>query len=339
MKIGLIDVDARRTRKYRKSYPNLALAKIAAWHRAQGDDVSWYDDAPYIAWDRVYMSKIFSFTPDYPYVVNAKEIVRGGTGYDVGAVLPREVDDMQPDLSIYPDVREDVSFGFLTRGCPNKCKWCVVPRKEGGIIPYWDVDRVANGRAKLILMDNNILASGDYGKRQLRKIIERGYRVDFNQGLDARLVTDEWADLLAKVKWIDRMIRFGCDTRHQIEDCQRAADMLKERGFRGRVFLYCILGTSDFAESYDRVNYWREQYMLYKETKGMEGTSAVVHAQPYIRIGEEGRDIPQWEKDMAHWTNKRNIWVATDFGEFTPRKGFKCKEYFNIFNYINYNRV
>ena len=76
---------------------------------------------------------------------------------------PQEIDDMQPDLSIYPNLPTDTSYGFLTRGCPNKCAWCVVPRKEGAIRPYWDIDRVANRRKKVVLMDNNnILAAGDY---------------------------------------------------------------------------------------------------------------------------------------------------------------------------------
>ena len=77
-------------------------------------------------------------------------------GYSLTSELPKEIDDMQPDYSIYPNLRLDTSFGFLTRGCPNKCSWCVVPRKEGEIHPYWDIDRVANGRKKIVLMDNNI---------------------------------------------------------------------------------------------------------------------------------------------------------------------------------------
>ena len=97
---------------------------------------------------------------------------------------------MQPDYSIYPNIPSDTAYGFLTRGCPNKCPWCVVPRKEGKIRPYMDVDEIAiDGRTNLVLMDNNILAAGDYAVSQMEKIISRGYRVDFNQALDARLVT------------------------------------------------------------------------------------------------------------------------------------------------------
>ena len=100
-------------------------------------------------------------------------------------------------------------------------------------------------------MDNNILAAGDYAVRQLEKIIERGYRVDFNQALDARLVTDEYARLLARIKWIDRRIRFGCDTKGQIQECERAIALINSYGYRGEYFLYTMIGgKSDFKESF-----------------------------------------------------------------------------------------
>ena len=127
-------------------YPNLALSKIAAYHRCIGDTVEWYDPLFCDGYDKVYMYKVFSFSSDYEYHVRAKEIVKGGTGYDIHSQLPVEIDNMQPDFSIYENVPTDTSYGFLTRGCPNKCFWCVVPRKEGAIRPYWDVDKVANGR-------------------------------------------------------------------------------------------------------------------------------------------------------------------------------------------------
>ncbi|MGN1216734.1 MAG: radical SAM protein, partial [Phocaeicola sp.] len=105
-----------------------------------------------------------------------------------------------PDYSIYPSIGKKTAYGFITRGCPNKCKWCIVPEKEGNVKPYMDVEDIAfDGRTNLILMDNNILAS-DYGIKQIEKIVDRKYRVDFNQGLDARLVTDGIADLISKVR-------------------------------------------------------------------------------------------------------------------------------------------
>ena len=156
MKVGLVDIDGKG-----KGFPNLALMKLSSWHKSQGDIVEWADPM-FGDYDRVYMSKIFSFSEDNRDVWRC-EVIRGGTGYDLYKELPFDVERSDPDYSIYPALDRKVAYGFLTRGCPNKCPWCVVPKKEGNIRPYRDVEEIAiNGRTNLILMDNNILAS-DYG--------------------------------------------------------------------------------------------------------------------------------------------------------------------------------
>jgi hypothetical protein len=203
----------------------------------------------------------------------------------------------------------------------------VVPRKEGKIVPYMDCDEIAiEGRTKLVLMDNNILAAGDYAKAQLRKIIDRGYRVDFNQALDARLVTDEYAQLLAKVKWLDgNRIRFGCDTHAQIAQCERAMEMIISYGFHGEFFLYTML-YDNMQECYDRICHWWRR--LQDARKNKTGNCVYAYAQPYRDPGNPHRPIPQWQKDMAGWVNKKAHFVAHSFEEFMPRKGFRCAEYF-----------
>ena len=306
MNVALLAVDS--------NYPNLALMKVSAWHKSQGDTVEWYN--PFDTYDRLYMAKVFSFTPDYGFVIaNVRgEVVRGGTGYDIRSSLPGDMDRLQPDYSLYPAVDSRTSYGFLTRGCPNRCRWCVVPQKEGGIRPYMDVDDITlhGERPYAVLMDNNVLAC-DYGLSQLEKIAERGYHVDFNQGLDARLVTLDVARLLARVKWIKR-IRFGCDTTAQIVECERAMQLVRQAGYKGEFFLYCIL--IDFAESYHRLNYWRKyKYVL-------------PHAQPYRDLNNPHQRIPQWQKDMAHWADRKELYRSCDFKDFSPRKGFFCREYF-----------
>lgn len=136
--IGLIDVDKTR-------FPNLALGKITAYHRSLGDNVEWANPM-FGNYDRVYASKVFVFTPDFTDLYDC-EIVRGGTGYDIHSVLPDYIDRLQPDYSIYPNIDNKTAYGFLTRGCPNKCPWCCVPIKEGAIRPYMDVDEISGGDA------------------------------------------------------------------------------------------------------------------------------------------------------------------------------------------------
>lgn len=112
---------------------------------------------------------------------------------------------MFPDYSLYPDC--DYAIGYITRGCPNNCRWCIVPHKEGAVRPYrtWE-QLVRPDSNKLVLMDNNIL-SLDYGVEQLKSLIDSGYSIDLNQGLDARLVTDSIAAILANLKWIKFIAR------------------------------------------------------------------------------------------------------------------------------------
>lgn len=201
--IGLIAVDSHL-------YPNLPLGKIAAYHKSLGDSVEWANPM-FGNYDKVFMSKIFTFTPDCMDAYDCP-VERGGTGYDLHKDLPPEIDRLQPDYSIFPFVDDKTAYGFLTRGCPNKCSFCVVPKKEGGIRPYMDIDEITQGgrRPKVHLMDNNSLAC-DYGIEQLVKIVDKGYRVDYNQAIDSRLITPDVAELLAQVHWLEP-IKFGCDS-------------------------------------------------------------------------------------------------------------------------------
>jgi len=315
MKIGLLDIDCHASKKKWGAtiYPNLALCKISAWHKAQGDEVEWA--IPFVHYDILYRSKIFNFSQDDFTVYYCDKEVRGGTGYDIESKLPQEIDDMQPDFSIYPNVPKDTSYGFLTRGCPNKCKWCVVPRKEGAIVPYWDVDRVANGKKKIVLMDNNILAAGEYGMDQLRKIIDRGYRVDFNQALDARLVNDENAKLLAQIKWLDNnRIRFGCDTHGQIKECERAMSLINSNGFTGQYFLYTMLN-DDFDECYSRVMYWWNKEQM-RRAGEIDARPTYPYAQPFR--DPYGKNAPPlWQIKMARWCNHRAIFTTIKFDEYS----------------------
>lgn len=194
MLIGLHD--AERDHMRGKTFPNFALMKIAAYHKARGDTVGWWNAINNPLYGAVYSSKVFDFTPESPYL--PENTIKGGTGYGLYAELPPEIDGLFPDYSIYPEC--DYAVGYITRGCPNRCKWCVVPDKEGDIRPYADWRRVVRpDTKKLVLMDNNILAS-DYGIEQLAELAGTDYRIDLNQGMDARLVNDCRVDRLKELK-------------------------------------------------------------------------------------------------------------------------------------------
>ena len=120
MNIGLIDVDGHH-------FPNLALMRLSAWHKRRGDTVEWWNGFSH--YDRVYKSKVFTFTPDHDTVINADEIITGGTGYKDYSWLPPEVEAAPPDYSIYPQYKRAV--GFLTRGCPNPLPLVHRPPERG----------------------------------------------------------------------------------------------------------------------------------------------------------------------------------------------------------------
>lgn len=155
MRIALIDVDGH-------NFPNLPLMKLSAWHKQNGDQVEWYD--PLTAWlnppDMVYMSKVFTFTPDYPHPVCAGEIIKGGTGYEYpsgGKPLPEEIEHIYPDYSLYPELCRDTAYGFLTRGCPRGCDFCIVKEKEGQKShKVADLSEFWNGQKNIILLDPNM---------------------------------------------------------------------------------------------------------------------------------------------------------------------------------------
>lgn len=212
MRIGLIDVDGH-------NFPNLPLMKLSAWHKANGDTVEWYEPLFHSMgepFDKVYMSKVFSFTSDYQYYVNAKEIQKGGSGYCISLVDGREVFDKSKDIellseieTIYPDYSiyfdkipevKNTAYGFLTRGCPRGCNFCHVKDKEGRCsYKVADLDTFWRGQKNIVLLDPNINACKDW-KELFQQLIDSKAWIDFSQGLDIRMMTEEKAEMLKRMK-------------------------------------------------------------------------------------------------------------------------------------------
>lgn len=304
MRIAIHDADAEHIKH--KTFPNYALMKISAWHKAQGDTVEWWN--PLDTYDKVYSSKIFDFTPENEYL--PADTIKGGTGYDVTAKLPQEIGDMFPDYSIYPEC--DYAIGFITRGCIRNCPWCVVPKKEGKIAPYrtWK-QLVRSDTNKLVLMDNNILAC-EHGVEQLRSLIGSGIQIDLNQGMDARLVDERIADILASLKWI-KHIRFSCDTVAQIEPIQKTARLLQERGVKiSRLFIY-LLVTKNIADAEQRVYALRDLggLTIYAQAEQNSSKGIVPNAE---------------QREFANRYIYGGSFRSETWGEYCERKKLKFEE-------------
>lgn len=193
MRIGLIDVDSH-------NFPNLALMKISAWHKAQGDEVEWC--IPIDRYDVVYQSKVFddTYSPDIDWYPQADKIIKGGTGYGLDNKLPDEIEHIYPDYSIYPELTKDTAFGFLTRGCPRHCGFCIVGDKEGlRSVKVADLSEFWRGQKHIELLDPNLLACRDR-MNLLDQLIESRAIVNFNQGLDIRLTNEEVAQKLSQIR-------------------------------------------------------------------------------------------------------------------------------------------
>lgn len=272
MKIGLIDVDWH-------NFPNLPLMKLSAYHKSIGDSVEWYEPMFSGHMDKVYMSKVFTFTPDYEYCIDADEIIKGGTGYsypDGVEALADEIEHIYPDYSIYYEklpVVKDTAYGFLTRGCPRGCDFCIVGKKEGRCsVKVADLSEFWNGQKNIVLLDPNMFACRDW-KVLSQQLIDSGAWVDFSQGCDIRIMTDEKAEYLKQIKI--KQIHFALD-RYEDKDIivpkfKRFSELTGWKYWKMTVYCLCNFNTT-FEQDLERIYTLRDlgyspYVMLYEKEK------------------------------------------------------------------------
>lgn len=304
MRIGLIDVDSH-------NYPNLPLMKLSAWHKQQGDEVMWYEPLFHSygePLDKVYMSKVFSFSPDYEYCINAKEVVKGGSGYCISLKDGKEVFDKSKDIElpyeiehIYPDYSlyniTDTAYGFLTRGCPRGCHFCHVACKEGlKSHKVADLSEFWRGQKNIVLCDPNILACKD-SNDLLQQLIDSKAWIDINQGLDIRLMTEDRARLIKQMKI--KELHFAWDRYEDKDIVVPKFKMFKEvTGIDIRkliVFVLCGFDTT-IEQDLERIYTLRDLgYWAY----------VMLYDKEHIPKGHKLRK-------MARWVNNRFIFAKCE---------------------------
>lgn len=289
MKIGLIDVDGH-------NFPSLPLMKLSAWHKQQGDSVDWYSALFSGHMDRVYMSKVFTTSPDYEYDVRADEIVKGGTGYyypDGGSELPEAVEHIYPDYGLYPGLTKDTAYGFLTRGCPRGCSFCIVADKEGAKShKVADLSEFWTDQKNIKLLDPNLLACRGH-QDLLRQLIESKALVDFTQGLDARLLTEENTELIRQVRV--KTVHFAWD---RLSDGKYIIPKLKmfqeQTGWKHWKMIVYVLTNYDSTHEEDL-----ERIYTLKD----------IGYDPYVMIYEkEKTEQGHITRRLQRWVNNRIIW-------------------------------
>ena len=249
MRIGVIDCDKKNAKHI---FPNLALMKLSAWHKAQGDTVEWYE--PFTGkYDKVYVSKVFSFSDDYSEPIWADEIVYGGSGFAISMVDGREVYDKSKDTPLPYDVEhafpdyslygiDDTAYGFITKGCPRGCSFCHVQAMQGcKAHKIADLSEFWNGQKNIVLLDPNISACPDWHD-VFQQLIDSKACIDFSQGLDIRLMTDEKIEMLKQIK--TKSVHFAWDRYEDKDIILPKLKRFKEITNWGRrkIIVYCLVG-------------------------------------------------------------------------------------------------
>ena len=311
MNIGLYDVDSH-------NFPNLALMKISAWHKAMGDNVEFV--LPKRHYDKIYVSKVFGdeYSQMSNFCLQADEIVYGGTGFaitiengkevyhkDRDPNLPYEIEHIYPDYSLYPALTKGKAYGFLTRGCCNNCDFCIVSKKEGMCSKkVADLSEFWRGQKEIVLLDANILACKERIEL-LHQLADSKAKVDFTQGLDARFTTEEVAIALNSVR--KSTVHFAFDF------------MKNEKAI--------VKGLNTYAK-YNKVSANDSVYILTNfNTTTEEDLYRVRMVQqagfmPDIRIYRK-HTAPRVTRDLQRWANNRILYKTCDFMDYVPRKDGK----------------
>lgn len=295
MKIGLIDVDGH-------NFPNLCLMKISTYHTQKGDTTEWWNG--FMHYDRIYMSKVFTteYSADSLDPCNTDEIVKGGTGYNLENMLPGKIENMCPDYNLYPQYSE--AHGFLTRGCPRDCPFCIVAKKEGLVShQVSDLGGFYRGQKTIKLLDPNLLACKEH-EFLLHQLANSKAQIDFTQGLDVRLTNPDNIKLLNRIK--TKSIHFAWDNPN--EDLTNFFQKFREQS---RIKDYRKLGV------YVLTNFWStiEQDLYRINTLRHLGYS------PYVMVYNKS-SAPKVIRHLQRWCNNRIIFaVQPDFYKFNPSMG------------------
>lgn len=284
MNVGLIDVDSH-------NFPNLALMKVSAYHKTKGDSVEWWNGLMH--YDRVYKSRVFddTYTKEMDYCINADEVIQGGTGYDLENKLQNEIEHMMPDYSLYGIT--DTAYGFLTRGCPRHCEFCIVGDKEGlQSKKVADLSEFWNGQKNIILLDPNLTASPDC-EDIFQELIETKANIEITQGIDIRCMTDRKAELLNQMKL--KILHFAWDN-YEFKTYEKLKYFRPLMHYDSRKLRVYVLTNFNTTHEQDLERIYKLRELEYG---------------PYVMIFDKPHANKQ-TKQMARWVNNKFIWRSCE---------------------------
>lgn len=305
-KILLVDVDSK--------IPNLVLMKLSAYYKERGFEVTlkrlglnYYKDKGKIIidagdYEKVFVSVIFTTNKESFKIINCEEVIIGGTGHNLTTELEPTIEHYKEDYSIYPET--GISYGFITRGCIRNCPFCFVPKKEGTIYKYDEVERIARTK-KVKFLDNNILA---YNKceEEFEKIIKLKLKCQFNQALDIRLLTERTAELLSKINYLGEYL-FAFDNIEDLDVIDKNLILFKKYvpgDWKCKFFIYCNVNMN-ISDVLFRIEWCRKNKVL-----------------PYLMrdlncYSSKNRDF---YIDLAAYCNQPAIFKKMTFNEFIAKR-------------------
>lgn len=323
-RILLIDVDCK--------YPNIALMKLSGYYKSKGYNIDFkklnYDFFNQRKkqkrrtvinakdYEKVFVSMIFNSNRFKVSIINCFDVEYGGTGYNIEKKLPKEIDDFKEDYSIYPGVI--VSYGFITRGCIRNCSFCFVPRKEGMIHKYREIDDIFRkdlGHVKVRFYDNNVLAHPDW-KAILQELIDKKIKCAFSQGLDIRLLTKENAPMLREIKYISEYY-FAFDDIRLMPIIKEKMKLLKKhfRPWTCRFYIYCHPDMDFEKNIMKRINYLRENKCLAYLMRDIKCLTS--------------KDIKKYSQ-LQRWCHSPQLFTTCTFNEFINKRTSKFNSFIHI---------
>jgi hypothetical protein len=301
VRVGLIDLD-------RTGFPNLALMKLSAWHKAQGHETSLMRGAQGpltgMLFDRVYASAVFSWNRDKAEAARDLGAIVGGSGVDMKGTLPDDVEAMRPDYRLYGI---DYGVGYLMRGCiwtQETCPACIVPLKEGKPREVATIDALINRestrrRPFVVLLDNEFFWREKWAIARLVEFTERGIDWCPSQGLDVRVVTPALSLALAaspfwNVHRSRRQITFAFDDIRTERQYRRGVEMLFAAGIKAwQLQSFVLVGCNSTIE---------QDLARIAVIQGY-GIDPFVMVYRDYHTGQMATD-PQL-RDLARWANRR----------------------------------
>jgi len=285
MKVGLIDVDSKM--------PNLALMKLSTYFKNLGHKTELTSPLFANKYDEIFASKIFTYS-EMPILPD--NTIIGGPGYSLNSYLDEDTEIMMPNYSLYGC---DYAIGFTTRGCNRKCPFCIVSKKEGNFHIVGDIYSFWQGQPRLILLDNSLNTDENHFLMICDQIERNHIKVDFNQGLDIRYLTDAQAIMLASLKlW--KQIHFAWDLMSIEKSVRKGIEILNRYHLKYKSMFYILIGYDTTPEE-----------DLYR-VEILRGLGVDPFVMPYNKFD-------RYQKSFARWVNHKAIFKSVEWEDYKYR--------------------